>query len=63
MSLKKMRDYLFIDNDSGEQFFVECFSEREAWSIIKENFDDAASIEYIDEYSVEEAEILGYDTY
>lgn len=63
MSLKRMRDYLFMDDDSGEQFFVECFSLREAWDIIHENFDDCASIEYIDEYSVEEAEILGYDTY
>jgi hypothetical protein len=58
-----MRDYLFIDNESGEQFFVECGSLSEAWITVRENFGDDADVEYIDEYSVEEAEILGYDTY
>ena len=58
-----MKDFLFIDNESGEQFFVECNTLKEAWGIIHETFEDEILIEYIDEYSVEEAEILGYDTY
>ena len=63
MSLAVLKDYLFIDNDSGEEFFVETFSKREAEKIVEENFGEDADIEYIGVYSVEEAEILGYDTY
>ena len=59
----KLRDYLFIDNESGEQFFVECRTLARAWITVRENFGDDANVEYIDEYSVEEAEILGYDTF
>ena len=59
----KLRDYLFIDNESGEQFFVECRTLAEAWITVWENFGDDADVEYIDEYTVEEAEILGYDTF
>lgn len=58
-----MWDYLFMDNESGEQFFVECDTEDEAWEIIDENFGDTATIELCDRYTVQEAEILGYDTY
>ena len=57
------KDFLFIDNESGEQFFVECRTLNEAWSVVYENFGDDADVEYIDEYTVEEAEILGYDTF
>lgn len=59
----KLRDYLFIDNESGEQFFVECRTLAGAWIIVWENFGDDADVEYIDEYSVEEAEIIGLDTF
>lgn len=58
-----MFDYLFIDNESGEEFFVECSSLGEAWEIAIENFGEDADLAFIDEYTVEEAEILGYDTY
>lgn len=58
----KLRDYLFIDNESGEQFFVECRTLAGAWTTVWENFGDDADVEYIDEYSVEEAEIIGLDT-
>ena len=59
-----MRDYLFIDNESGEQFFVECKSLAEAWEIARDNWgDETDDLEYLGEYSVEEAEILGYDTF
>lgn len=59
-----MKDYLFIDNESGEQFFVECESLAEAWEIAHDNWDDDTDdLEYLGEYEVWEAEILGYDTY
>lgn len=58
-----MFDYLFIDNESGEEFFVECDTEDEAWNIVDENFGNAATIELEGRYTVQEAEILGYDTY
>lgn len=58
-----MKDFLFLNNESGEQFFVECETLTEAWNIVWENFEENTDIEYISEYSVEEADILGYDTY
>ena len=58
-----MIDYLFIDNESGEEFFVECESLAEAWEIALDNFGYDNELEYIDEFDPEEAEILGYDTY
>lgn len=58
-----MFDYLFIDNESGEEFFVECDSLAEAWAIVRENFGDDADVEYEGRFTVEEAEILGLDTY
>ncbi len=58
-----MWDYLFIDNESGEQFFVECDTEDEAWEILDENFGDTATIELCDRYTPAEAEWLGFDTY
>lgn len=60
---KTMFDYLFIDNVSGEEFFVECDTLKEAWGIVCENFGPENECEYLGRYSVEEAEILGYDTY
>ena len=62
-----MKDYLFeiVDEDSdacGEQFFVECKSLRRAWEIADENFPDVA-LRCLGHYSVEEAEIIGLDTY
>lgn len=58
-----VRDYLFIDNETGEEFFVECESKQEAWDIVHENWGQNSDIEFCGVYSVEEAEILGYDTY
>lgn len=58
-----MIDYLFIDNESGEQFFVECENFDECQDIL----DDAGfcweDVECLGEYEPWEAEILGYDTY
>lgn len=63
MSLAPMRDFLFEDYDSGEQFFVECFFLNEAWEIVLENFGEDVAVDLIGVYTPEEAEILGYDTY
>ena len=59
-----MKDYLFIDNESGEQFFVECESLAEAWGIARDEWGkETDDLEYLGEYTIEEAEILGYDTF
>lgn len=58
-----MKDYLFIDNETGEEFFVECASKHEAWEIIWQNWGQNSDIDFCGVYSVEEADILGYDTY
>lgn len=58
-----MKDYLFIDNESGEQFFVECESFEEAQEILADNDFAWEEVDFLGEYEVWEAEILGYDTY
>ena len=58
-----MKDYLFIDNESGEQFFVECESFKEAQEILADNDFAWEEVDFLGEYEVWEAEILGYDTY
>ena len=58
-----MWDYLFINNENGEQFFVECRTLAEAWITVWENFGDDADVEYIDRYTPAEAEIIGLDTF
>ena len=59
-----IRDYLFIDNRSGEEFFVECETKKEAWRIAYDAFGGSlADLDFIDVYSPEEADLLGYDTY
>ena len=58
-----MKDYLFIDDESGEQFFVECKTLTEAWGIVWENFGGDVTIRFLGVYTDEEADILGYDTY
>ncbi len=55
-----MMNYLFVDNETGERFFVQADSFKEAEEIAYENFDDP---EYIDEFTDAEAEWFGYDTY
>lgn len=61
--LRPMTDFMFIDNDTGEEFFVECFSLNEAWKIAYETFGEDADLEFIDEYTIREAEEIGLDTY
>lgn len=62
-----MIDYLFeiVGEDSeccGECFFVECAKGENPWGVIAEYFSDEEVVP-IGEYTPEEAEILGYDTY
>lgn len=61
--IKKMYDYLFFDNDAGENFFVECDSLIDAWATVIENFGENHNVNYINVYSWDEAERMGYDTY
>ena len=58
-----MRDYLFIDNETGWEFFVECKSKDEAWQIVYEEFGQNCDISFEGIYSVAEAEAIGYDTF
>lgn len=57
-----MWDFLFEDRETGEEFFVECDSKREAFQIAWENFGED-NVEYKGRYSVEDAEMMGLDTY
>ena len=60
-----MKDYLFCNNVTDENFFVECENFKKAWEIVKENFGEDCHdfIDYCGWCTVEEADILGYDTY
>lgn len=58
-----MKNFLFLDNESGEQFFVECETLTKALSIAWENFGEDSDIRFLGVYTDEEADILGYDTY
>ena len=59
---KGIVDFLYEDTETGEQYFVECATREEAVEILKRHglYDTA---EFVDVYTVEDAEILGYDTY
>lgn len=57
-----MYDYLFMNCVTGEQFFVECDSEDEAWEIIDENFESSEMFDLCDRYTPAEAEMIGLDT-
>lgn len=58
-----MYDFLFIDEEVGEEFFVECDTLAEAWETVYVNFGQNSDVHYLGKYTIEEAEILGYDTY
>lgn len=55
------KNYKFIDNETGEIFFVNCAYLETAIETAHDYFDDP---EYLDEIcDDDEAEMLGYDTY
>lgn len=58
-----MWDFMYEFIESGERFFVECDNMGEAKIILDEYNIKPKEIKFIGKYSVEEAEILGYDTY
>lgn len=66
--MAKYIDFMFVDDESGEEFFVELKDDgrnpkdllKEAKKIAKENFEQPR---FCGKYSQEEADILGYDTY
>lgn len=63
-----MLNFLFYDNERGDNFFVQlenwCTVE-DAWEVVREEVygDDWEDVEYIDCYTDEQAERMGYDTY
>ena len=58
--MKFYKNYLFFDEETGENFFVETNSLAKAVEIAREYFDEPTFVEV---YTVAEAEILGFDTY
>lgn len=58
-----MWDFLFEDVETGEQFFVETTSLAEAKVILEMSGFEKNQYEYLDKYTIEEAEMMGFDTY
>jgi IMP cyclohydrolase len=71
--MKEYMDFWFVDDESGEEFFVELACEKgtprkeaiamlmpQAMETAKDNFEDPRLIDVISE---EEAVMLGFDTY
>jgi len=62
-----MYDFMFavVGEDSencGEHFFVECNNLSTAWEIASDTWANE-ELDYLGKYSIEEAEMLGLDTY
>jgi len=55
-----MKNYLFSDNYTGEEFIVQAINLNKAKEIAKEYFTDPCCINILSE---EHAEMLGLDTY
>lgn len=58
-----MWDYWFFNNESGEEFFVECETEDEAWEIVEENDLNDGNLEIVQVITPDEADIIGLDTF
>lgn len=58
-----MWDFLFEDVETGEQFFVETTSLSKAEVILQMSGFEKGQYEFCGKFTVEEAEILGYDIY
>jgi hypothetical protein len=58
-----MWDYWFFNNESGEEFFVECDTEDEAWEIVEENDLNDGNLEIVQVITPDEADIIGLDTF
>ncbi len=58
-----MWDFLFEDKESGEEFFVECENLEKAFVILEMSGFERREVKYRGKYTVEEAEMMGLDTY
>lgn len=56
-----MQNYLYVDNDSGEEFYVQSDNRKEADEKAVEVF--GPNIEFLAVHDDETAERYGYDTY
>jgi hypothetical protein len=56
-------DFMFEVIESGEQFFVECNSFEEAKVTLEMSGFTDDELEFCGRYPVEEAEMMGLDTY
>ena len=60
----KHLNYWFIDDNSGEEFFVQTTNEAEAWAIANGVFEDEEpDLRLLDAVSDAVAEAMGFDTY
>lgn len=55
-----MKEYLFYDRVSGEEFFVHTDTKEKAYLCAYSYFQEPILLDIVSEW---EAEILGYDTY
>lgn len=58
-----MVNFLFVDNSTGEHFFVQEGFYEDAYEIACDVVDDEDDLEYIGVFDDFEAECMGYDTY
>ena len=58
-----MVNFLFVDNRTGEYFFVQAGVYEDAYEIARDVVDDEDDLEYIGVFDDLEAECMGYDTY
>ena len=65
--MKEFRTLMFIDYDSGEEFFVEVEKTVDLKADIKKAYEEIwdyfADPSFIDEVSASDAEMMGLDTY
>ncbi len=58
-----MWDFMFVDNIIGEGFFVECDTLSDAWDIVNREFGPENECEYKGRFTIQEAEMIGLDTF
>lgn len=59
-----MWDFWFFDNETGNEFFVECATEEEAWDILANEWEgDLDNLEIVNVITPEEADRVGLDTF
>ena len=65
--MREVRTLMFIDYDSGEEFFVEVEKTADLKADIKNAYEEIwdyfADPSFIDEVSASDAEMMGLDTY